>query len=172
MGRGSHRQRKHGQEELQRYIQPPRSPTYSLLSSLSMVVLLFVVGPLLMTVCCIYHKPRAFGESSDESSSSSSSDDDSSDDDDRARWTNRPRNKNHDEHNHDDNGHAENSEDLPNGGEPCAKHAHSKRVQKQQRRKRRPSPNAYERVPKHERKTEENVTNGEGGSEEKMVEDK
>jgi protein phosphatase 1 regulatory subunit 11 len=38
-------------------------------------------------VCCIYHKPRAFGESSDEDSSSDDSDD-----------------SDHD-HNHDKNGH-------------------------------------------------------------------
>lgn len=116
-------------------------------------------------VCCIYHKPRAFGESSEESSSFSSSDDDSSDGDERARWINRRRNDNPDEHNHD--------QDLPNGGQPCAKHANSRRFQKQQKKKkRRPSPNAYERMPKHERKKEEqNAVSGEGSSG-KEVEDK
>lgn len=125
-----------------------------------------------MTVCCIYHKPRAFGESSDESSSSSSSsDEDSSDDDDRARWTNRPRNADRDPrkpNGDDEHDESPRNEDVPNPGEPCAKHAHSKRVQKQQK-KRRLNPNAYERVPKSGRKTEK-VTNGDGISGEKMLE--
>jgi hypothetical protein len=49
------------------------------------------------------------------------------------------------EHNHD-------GEELPNGGEPCERHAKSKRVQK---RKRKPSPNAYERQPQSKGKTKE-----------------
>jgi protein phosphatase 1 regulatory subunit 11 len=118
-----------------------------------------------VAVCCIYHKPRAFGESSDESSSSSSSDEDSSDnnDDEQARWTNQnrrnqPRNSNE----HGDR------EDIPNGGEPCAKHATSKRVQRQQQKKTKRRPNAYERVPKYgktkeeQEQKEEEPSNGEG----------
>jgi protein phosphatase 1 regulatory subunit 11 len=104
-------------------------------------------------VCCIYHKPRAFGESSDESSSSSSSDEDSSDDE-RARPTN-PRNSNFSRDPKDGNG-----GDVPNGGEPCEKHAKSKRVQRERKKQRRPSPNAYERVPKYGR-DKEKETNGE-----------
>ena len=119
----------------------------------------------MIVVCCIYHKPHAFGESSDESSSSSSSDEDSSEDDDeRARRLTRRRNGRPDEHKHD--------EDLPNGGEPCAKHLNSRRVRKHQNKKRRPSPNAYERMPKYERKRkEEKAMNGEESRNE-MVEDK
>ena len=40
------------------------------------------------------------------------------------------------------------NKELPNGGEPCERHAKSKRV-----RKRKSSPNAYERQPRqHEKK--------------------
>jgi len=84
----------------------------------------------LMVVCCIYHKPKKFGESSSEESSSSSSDCSDSEDDGPRRQP---------QHNHD---HA-------NGDEPCAKHAKSKRVEK---RKRKPSPNAYEKQPQYKKK--------------------
>ena len=105
-----------------------------------------------MAVCCIYHKPRAFGDSSDESSSSSSSDEDSSDDE-RAQYST-PRNNNFNrEPNH------EHTEDLANGGEPCEKHARSKRVQREKGKRRRPSPNAYERLPKYGREKDK-ATNG------------
>ena len=81
-------------------------------------------------VCCIYHRSRQFGESSSEESSSSSDDSNSEND--------IPSTSRH--HNHDD---------LPNGGEPCERHAKSKRVEK---RKRKASPNAYERQPQHGKK--------------------
>jgi protein phosphatase 1 regulatory subunit 11 len=109
-------------------------------------------------VCCIYHKPRAFGESSDESSSSSSSDEDSSDDE-RVRPTN-PRNSSFNRDGDDEHG-----EDVPNGGEPCEKHAKSKRVQREKRKRRRSSPNAYERVPKYGRSKEKETDGGEADGE-------
>ncbi|CAD0113307.1 unnamed protein product [Aureobasidium uvarum] len=87
-------------------------------------------------VCCIYHKPREAGESSDEdSSSSSSSDSDSEPDTSRAQPANRRRNQPH---------------QHPTG--PCdhdntdPSHSHGSAKGKQKARK--PSPNAYERVPK------------------------
>lgn len=81
-------------------------------------------------VCCIYHRPKAVDESSDESSSSSSSDSDS-DSDARAN----PK------HSH---------------GDDCPGHNHSHRHGGRSRKRRgdgekkdrKPSPNAYERVPK------------------------
>lgn len=79
-----------------------------------------------LVVCCIYHRPRAFGESSSEESSSSSSDDSDYHDDEI------PSRRNGDSCN------------PPNGSEPCVKHSKSKAAK---RGKRKPSPNAYERQP-------------------------
>ena len=86
-------------------------------------------------VCCIYHRPRKFGESSSEESSSSSSEDSDSEND-------VPTASHRGDHNH-------NHDDLPNGGEPCERHAKSKRVEK---RKGKPRPNAYERQPHQDKK--------------------
>ncbi|KAF2100806.1 hypothetical protein NA57DRAFT_74403 [Rhizodiscina lignyota] len=83
-------------------------------------------------VCCIYHKPREVGESSDEDSSddsSSSNDSDSGADDGAARPVRRSRARRKHKHNHEHDG---------NGGEGDAKD-----------KARKPSPNAYERVPKY-----------------------
>ena len=88
-------------------------------------------------VCCIYHRPRQFGESSSDESSSSSSDDSDSENDVPSASR-----RGDLYHNHDD---------LPNGGEPCERHAKSKRVEKQ---KRKPRPNAYERQPHHVKKSD------------------
>ena len=98
-----------------------------------------------MIVCCIYHRPREFGESSSEESSSSSSSDDSDSENDV------PSKRRNEEHHHD----------LPNGGEPCARHAKSKRVIK---RKRKPSPNAYERQSQHGKKKDDTVKSPKNGS--------
>ncbi|KAF2266702.1 hypothetical protein CC78DRAFT_542328 [Lojkania enalia] len=94
-------------------------------------------------VCCIYHKPRAVDESSDESSSDSSdSDSDSEPDNSRAHPIGGRRNGNargrrpqhdHDGHNHD-HGHG----DGPSG-----------KPQQRKRPHRKPSPNAYEKMPKY-----------------------
>ncbi|OAP55363.1 hypothetical protein AYL99_10336 [Fonsecaea erecta] len=95
-------------------------------------------------VCCIYHKPREFGESSseDDSSSDSSSDSDSdaggsdSPDDGGARMSGNRRGRKHDhrhghphDHDHDDG----------------CDHGKGKG-------RRKPSPNAYERMPRYQTK--------------------
>ncbi|KAM5433940.1 Type 1 phosphatases regulator ypi1 [Microsporum canis] len=72
-------------------------------------------------VCCIYHKPRPAGESSSESESSDSDfDDDSSDDEGRS-----------------DKAHPQKGRGCSSHGDPQARH------------KRKPRPNAYERIPKN-----------------------
>ena|SRR5438045_3111331 len=101
--------------------------------------------PLIAIVCCIYHRPREFGESSSDESSSSSSDDSDSESDKPSKRR---------DHGHDD------VDNLPNGGEPCARHAKSKNVEKRKRKRRpspSPSPNAYERQPHHGKKKDEKV---------------
>jgi len=83
-------------------------------------------------VCCIYHKPKGKGESSDEDSSDSSS---SSDESDSEPDLSRAQPKRRDRaHNHDDHG--------PDCGDQHGKSGKSKG------KARKPSPNAYERVPK------------------------
>jgi protein phosphatase 1 regulatory subunit 11 len=91
-------------------------------------------------VCCIYHKARPVGESSSESDSdSSSSDSDSDTNDDRAKRANHARHshgrgrKPHGEHNH-----------APDSNEDayCSDHEAPKS------KRRKPSPNAYEKMPK------------------------
>ncbi|KAI4729137.1 hypothetical protein E4T49_03060 [Aureobasidium sp. EXF-10728] len=87
-------------------------------------------------VCCIYHKPREAGESSDEdSSSSSSSDSDSEPDTSRAQPANRRRNQPHQ--------HSDGSCDHDH-----ADPSHSQGSGKGKQKARKPSPNAYERVPR------------------------
>lgn len=86
-------------------------------------------------VCCIYHKPRAVGESSSEEDSSSSDSDASSDESDGARSVGgkRGRGKNHNhDHDGDDCGHSHD-------------HGHGSR-----RQPRKPSPNAYEKMPRYD----------------------
>lgn len=82
-------------------------------------------------VCCIYHKPRPVGESSSESSSSDSSSSDTDSDSDSEGRAIRGR------CNHADGRHVDDSTSCPSG------HHH-----KRKSKKRKPSPNAYERVPK------------------------
>jgi protein phosphatase 1 regulatory subunit 11 len=98
-------------------------------------------------VCCIYHKPRAVGESSSEEDSSDSEDSSSSDDgggesgsespdDGRARMV----------------GGGKGGKRRPAGrghrhGDDCV-HGHGKGG-----RKRKPSPNAYEKMPRSGRKS-------------------
>lgn len=85
-----------------------------------------------MVVCCIYHKPRAVGESSDESSSDSSSDSDS-DDDGSARPAGGRKSKQHKHHHHSHDDH----------GPDCAGSG-SGHVKDESRK----AKNAYEHVPK------------------------
>jgi protein phosphatase 1 regulatory subunit 11 len=92
-----------------------------------------------MAVCCIYHRPRALDESSDESSESSSDDSDSDDDRDmQARRAGQHRRRHQGDCEHGDDGNDEAS---------CPGHSHDiKRAAKK-----KPIPNAYERVPKQKR---------------------
>lgn len=94
---------------------------------------------LIRTVCCIYHPNRPVGES-DESDSSSSSDSDSESDNDKrmetgsGKWNNR-KCKHGDHHDaHHQHEHDEHAEINAQGGE--------------RGKTRRPSPNAYEKMPK------------------------
>lgn len=91
-------------------------------------------------VCCIYHKPREFGESSSEDDSSSDSDSSDSNaggsdsaDDGGARMSGNKRGRKH-EHAH-------------RHGDDCG---HGKR-----QGKRKPSPNAYEKIPKYNTRPDE-----------------
>jgi len=95
-------------------------------------------------VCCIYHKPRAADESSDDDSSDSSSDSDSDSEPDNS--TARPagrmggaRGGRPHQHAHDD------CEDVHDHGEG------SSTPQKHKRQRRKPSPNAYEKMPKQKK---------------------
>lgn len=80
-------------------------------------------------VCCIYHAPKAFGESSDESSSDS--DDSDSGDDGSARPTRIPSNGHGHGHNHN--------------------HAHDHGKSKGKGKGRSSSPNAYEKMPRNKK---------------------
>jgi protein phosphatase 1 regulatory subunit 11 len=96
-------------------------------------------------VCCIYHKPRAADESSDDDSSgdsSSDSDSDSEPDNSTARPSGRnggPRGRRPHEHEHGD------CEHEHDHGEDSGK------PQKRTRPRRKPSPNAYEKMPKNKK---------------------
>ncbi|KAF2127279.1 hypothetical protein P153DRAFT_368591 [Dothidotthia symphoricarpi CBS 119687] len=98
-------------------------------------------------VCCIYHKPRAADESSDDDSSddsSSDSDADSEPDNSMARPSGgrdgqRGRRPLEHHHDHDD------CEHVHNHGEGSAN------PKKRNRPRRKPSPNAYEKMPKNKK---------------------
>ncbi|KFA66663.1 hypothetical protein S40285_03030 [Stachybotrys chlorohalonatus IBT 40285] len=75
-------------------------------------------------VCCIYHRPKAVGESSDESSSDSSDSDS-------------------DGGSGPDHGHK-----GDHGNDHDCGHRHGRRAKKDSKQKRPPSPNAYEKIPK------------------------
>ncbi|EQB53708.1 hypothetical protein CGLO_06541 [Colletotrichum gloeosporioides Cg-14] len=89
-------------------------------------------------VCCIYHRPKGVDESSDESSSDSSSDSDSDSDDGGRRRIpsadHKGKRKSNKKKDHDCDDH--------DG------HSHGRKADRDGKQKRRPSPNAYERVPK------------------------
>ncbi|KAJ5186671.1 hypothetical protein N7449_011435 [Penicillium cf. viridicatum] len=108
-------------------------------------------------VCCIYHKARPVGESSSEESSSSSSESDSeSEDDRRTARVNRAR------HTHSHNG----------GRDPHGEHEHAShpdqgccpedQKSKPKRNRRKPSPNAYEKMPKSSRNQNQNQHHARG----------
>lgn len=99
------------------------------------------------TVCCIYHKPRPVGESSSESESSDSGSSDADSDDETDHRQSR---LNHSRHPPSQNGSSSNerpSEQVSERGSGacCTKH-HGK-----QGKHRKPSPNAYEKMPKSAR---------------------
>lgn len=88
---------------------------------------------LVRIVCCIYHRPKGVDESSDESSSdSSSSDSDSDSEPERKRKVGGG--KDDCGHNHD---HGHNHS-----------HSHRRGRRTNGKKKRAPSPNAYEKIPK------------------------
>ncbi|KAK1245275.1 hypothetical protein MKX08_004904 [Trichoderma sp. CBMAI-0020] len=90
-------------------------------------------------VCCIYHRPKKVDESSDESSSdSSSSDSDSDSDSEPERKRKVGGDKDDCNHNHDhDHDHS---------------HSHRRGRRTNGKKKRTPSPNAYEKIPKQKPK--------------------
>ncbi len=93
----------------------------------------------LLPVCCIYHKPKAVDESSDESSSDDSSSSSDSDSDSGA----------------DDKKRSGDAKKTPACGHSHG-HGRSRRRKGQgDKQKRPPSPNAYEKVPKHKPKEEQ-----------------
>ncbi|KAL2260999.1 hypothetical protein VTK26DRAFT_4812 [Humicola hyalothermophila] len=94
-------------------------------------------------VCCIYHRPRGVDESSDESSSSSDSDSDS-DCDGRAGDADRA---GKDGHGHGCNGHSH-GRGRPDGASG--------------RRRRQPSPNAYEKMPRYDKPRKSDGPGGTG----------
>ncbi|KAI1745478.1 phosphatase inhibitor-domain-containing protein [Xylaria scruposa] len=97
-------------------------------------------------VCCIYHAPKAVGESSDESSSDSSSDSDSDSDlssDDKASYDARERalaqrKAKAQQHSHG----------------PNCNHEHGREQDGKRKPVRRPSPNAYEKQPRRKPRTD------------------
>ncbi|CDM30021.1 hypothetical protein DTO013E5_8280 [Penicillium roqueforti] len=95
-------------------------------------------------VCCIYHKARPVGESSSEESSSSSSESESeSEDDRRTARVNRARRAH--PHSGDREPHDEH--------EGCCPEDHGS---KPKRSRRKPSPNAYEKMPKPSKSQSQN----------------
>lgn len=121
---------------------------YSFLVSSSGMLYLYKVADeansMCRIVCCIYHRPKKVDESSDESSSdSSSSDSDSDSEPERKRKVGGDKgdcNHNHD-HDHDHS------------------HGHKRGRRTNGKKKRTPSPNAYEKVPKQKPKdTKEDVS--------------
>ena len=100
-----------------------------------------MANSLLRSVCCIYHKARAVGESSSEdesnsSSSSSSGGSDSEPDNSTAKMGGKGRRRDHNHHNHVSD---------PHGRDNCSPDKLRKGKEKTVKKK---SPNAYEKMPK------------------------
>ncbi|UNI20082.1 Type 1 phosphatases regulator ypi1 [Purpureocillium takamizusanense] len=89
-------------------------------------------------VCCIYHKPKAVGESSDESSSDDSSSSSDSDSDSGADGKKR----------------SGDAKKTPACGH-SHRHGRHRRRDQGDKQKRPPSPNAYEKVPKYKPKEDQ-----------------
>ncbi|KAI0861447.1 phosphatase inhibitor-domain-containing protein [Xylaria cubensis] len=97
-------------------------------------------------VCCIYHAPKAVGESSDESSSDSSSDSDSDSDPsspDRASYDAREKALAERKARAQQHGHG-----------PDCNHEHGREQDGKRKPVRRPSPNAYEKQPRRKPRTD------------------
>lgn len=90
-------------------------------------------------VCCIYHKPRQIGESSSESDSSDSDSSDSDHDTEPGDRQNRSA-----AHQNDSTNDCDNSPARPNPRAQTVCHGHRHKHSK----RRKPSPNAYEKMPK------------------------
>ena len=97
-------------------------------------------------VCCIYHRPKGVDESSDESSSDSSSSDSDSDSGGDASRNRRM----------DDGKARKHSRDCPDHDHSADHHRHSRQPRRRDGNepRRRPSPNAYEKVPKSKPRSE------------------
>ncbi|KAJ5129207.1 uncharacterized protein N7515_005246 [Penicillium bovifimosum] len=102
-------------------------------------------------VCCIYHKARPVGESSSEESSSSSSDNDSDSGDDRRTARSGPARRRR------SRGRELHSEHTSEPGEECCSEGHGP---KQKAKRRKPSPNAYEKMPKPSKNQNQNRPQG------------
>jgi len=100
-------------------------------------------------VCCIYHKPREFGESSSESSSSSSSGSDNDSDTDSDSSGGPPRQP---IRKRDPNAPHDHEHDGPCSHDTSSRGRRSKKPKKKRAEGRRPSPNAYEKMPKYKKK--------------------
>ncbi|PYI04841.1 type 1 phosphatases regulator ypi1 [Aspergillus sclerotiicarbonarius CBS 121057] len=90
-------------------------------------------------VCCIYHKNRPIGDSSSESESSDSSSPDSDTDSDGELGCHRMTGHRHPPNQNDNN---TPDDQRPSPGRERTTHRHAKKA------KRKPSPNAYEKMPK------------------------
>ncbi|KAJ5772809.1 hypothetical protein N7457_007705 [Penicillium paradoxum] len=102
-------------------------------------------------VCCIYHKARPVGESSSEESSSSSSDNDSDSEDD---WHSARADRARNSHNR---GREPQGEHASHHDEGCCSEGDDS---KPKRRRRKPSPNAYEKMPKASKNQSQNHPRG------------
>ncbi|BCR87023.1 PPP1R11/YPI1 family protein [Aspergillus chevalieri] len=93
-------------------------------------------------VCCIYHKPRPVGESSSESESDSDSNSDS--DSETDHYQNKPNHLQHRLGHNESSHHQHSSEQNSEKGHTACNTKHCGKQGKQ----RKPSPNAYEKMPK------------------------
>ncbi|KAJ2907157.1 Type 1 phosphatases regulator ypi-1 like protein [Zalerion maritima] len=114
-------------------------------------------------VCCIYHRPRAVDESSDSdssssSSSSSSSDSDSNFDPQDADKAGKSSSRNH----RHSKGHGH-GRDHGDDGAGCRRDPGNGKGKGKKRSGRKPSPNAYEKMPRYDAKPGDGGTGGGGG---------
>jgi protein phosphatase 1 regulatory subunit 11 len=96
-----------------------------------------------LTVCCIYHRNRAIGESSSESESDSSESSSSDTDSDRG-----VKDKKHNAHHCHQDSRQHDGRNIPEHGGPTIPRDESSHIKSQAKKR---TPNAYERIPKHRR---------------------